>query len=135
MTGTSKAPHANTKLAIFLRRRILELRPRKSQVDIASEVGWKSRNMMAMIAGGTSKLPIDRVPALAKALDVDAALLLKLTLEQHDTMLWSIIEDACGMALTENERKIVSLIRTSSADSDPAPVGKLLRALREAFGE
>ena len=135
MTGTSKAPHANTKLAIFLRRRILELRPRKSQVDIASEVGWKSRNMMAMIAGGTSKLPIDRVPALAKALDVDAAHLLRLALEQHDTMLWSIIEDACGMALTENERKIVSLIRASSGGSDPAPVGKLLRALREAFGE
>ncbi|MBO6716560.1 MAG: helix-turn-helix transcriptional regulator [Rhizobiaceae bacterium] len=135
MTGTSRAPHANTKLAIFLRRRILELRPRKSQIDIAAEVGWRSRNILSMIAGGSTKLPIDRVPALARALDVDAARLLQLALEQHDTMLWPIVEEVCGMALTENERKIVSLIRTASGGSDPAPTGKLLRALREAFGE
>ncbi len=135
MTGKSKAPHANTRLAVFLRRRILELRPRKTQIDIAAEVGWKSRNMMAMIAGGTSKLPIDRVPALAKALNVDAAYLLRLALEQHDTMLWPIIEEATGMVLTANEKKIVSLVRTASGSADPAPTGKLLRALREAFGE
>lgn len=135
MTGNSKAPHANTKLAIFLRRRILELRPRKSQIDIAAEVGWRSRNMMAMIASGASKLPIDRVPALAKALEVDTAYLLRLTLDQHDLMLWDIIEAACGLVLTDNEKKIVQIVRELSGNSDPAPTSKHIRALREAFGK
>ena len=61
-------PHADTKLVKFL-----ELRPKKTQRKIAAETGFASVNMLAMIKAGNSRLPLDRVPALAKALDVDGA--------------------------------------------------------------
>src|SRR5690606_33609215 len=87
-------PYAHTKIAAFIAKRLLELRPVKSQALIASEVGWKSANMLSMIASGTSKLPIERVPALAQSLNVDPAYVLRLTLDQHDLLLWPIIEGA-----------------------------------------
>ena len=132
---SSTKPYADTQLVTFLQRRLLELRPRKNQIDIAAEVGWKSRNMMAMIASGASMMPLERVPALAHALEVDSAFLLRLALDQRDTLLWAIIEEACGLVLTENEKKIITIVRELSRNSNPAPTSKLTRALREVFGE
>ncbi|MGO4916866.1 hypothetical protein ACEN2R_15490, partial [Pseudogemmobacter sp. W21_MBD1_M6] len=36
-------PHADTRLAKFLEKRILELRPRKSQIEIATDAGFINR--------------------------------------------------------------------------------------------
>jgi hypothetical protein len=91
--------------------------------------------MMAMIASGASMMPLERVPALARALEVDRAYILRLALDQRDTMLWTIIEEACGLVLTENEKKIIKILREVSRNSNPAPTTKLTRALREVFGE
>jgi hypothetical protein len=64
---------------------ISKLRGRKSQATIAAEAGFRHANMLAMIKSGSSKLPLDRVPGLARALDCDAALLFRLALEQMST--------------------------------------------------
>lgn len=75
-------PYADTRLIHFLVKRILELRSVKSQADIAREAGFVNVNMMSIIKSGGTRLPIDRVPALAKALDVDPRRLLQLAVEQ-----------------------------------------------------
>ena len=67
---TKGMPYAASRLTSFIRKRILELRPRKNQVEIAVEAGFVNTNMLLMIKSGKTKLPLDRVPALAKALDV-----------------------------------------------------------------
>jgi hypothetical protein len=46
---TARKPHENTRLAKFLQKRILELRPKKSQAQIATEVGFNNTNVLAMI--------------------------------------------------------------------------------------
>ncbi len=69
----AKEPHANTPLADFIEKRVLELRP-KHQNEIAEEAGFKNVNMLSMIKSGTSKLPLGRVVALALALDCDPKL-------------------------------------------------------------
>ena len=56
-------PYAGTRLAKFLETRVLVLRPRKSQIEIATEVGFVNPNMLAMIKNGSTKLPLDRVPS------------------------------------------------------------------------
>ena len=61
---------------------MLELKPKKSQLEIASEAGFANPNMVAMIKNGSTKLALDRVPSMARALDCDPAYLLRLTLEQ-----------------------------------------------------
>jgi len=64
-------PYANSRLAAFVEKRILELRARKSQAEIAHDAGFVNPNVLTMIKQGGTKLPLDRVPALAKALDAD----------------------------------------------------------------
>jgi DNA-binding Xre family transcriptional regulator len=65
-------PLANSELARFVSKRILELRP-KSQTEIAAEAGFTNANFLSMVKAGNSKLAIDRVPALALALECDPA--------------------------------------------------------------
>ena len=63
-------------------RSALELRPKKTQIAIASEAGFVNPNMLAMIKAGTAKLPLDRVAALAIALECDSVMLFQLAIEQ-----------------------------------------------------
>ena len=75
----AKKPYQETRLAKFLKARLLELKHQKTQAEIAEEAGFVNPNMVTMIKKGSTKLPIDRVPALAKALESDPALLLRLS--------------------------------------------------------
>ena len=88
---TKKHPHADSRLALFLDRQIMAIRPKK-QNDIAIEAGFKHPNMITMLKLGTAKLPLDRVGALAKAIDCDPKYLFKLALEQqgHETTAQAI---------------------------------------------
>ena len=75
----AKKPYQETRLAKFLKARLLKLKHQKTQAEIAEEAGFVNPNMVTMIKKGSTKLPIDRVPALAKALESDPALLLRLS--------------------------------------------------------
>lgn len=80
-----KAFKDTSKVAQFVNRRIDELRPRRTQTEIATAAGFPSINMLSMVKDGKSKLPMDRVVALANALECEPALLAKLALEQFFT--------------------------------------------------
>lgn len=60
--------------------------------------------MITMIKNGSSKLAMDRVPSLARALECDPAYLLRLCLEQAvgDTAAQAIVE-IFGTPVTSNE--------------------------------
>jgi hypothetical protein len=49
-----KKPHEDTKLAKYIERRVLELRPKKSQLEIANAAGFKNPNMVTMIKLGST---------------------------------------------------------------------------------
>ncbi len=76
-------PHGHGRLAVFVRARIAELGPTKTQTDLARDAGFVNVNMLSMIKTGQSKLPLDRVAALARALDTDPRHLWLLALEQQ----------------------------------------------------
>jgi hypothetical protein len=71
-----------SKVAQFISRRIDELRPRRSQTEIATAAGLPSVNFLSMIKDGKAKLPMDRVVTLANALECEPAALARLALEQ-----------------------------------------------------
>ena len=75
-------PYEQSRLAKFVDRRILELAPKKAQREIALEAGFRSVNMISMVKSGSTKLALDRVPSMAKALEVDPKFLFVLALEQ-----------------------------------------------------
>ncbi|WP_332460270.1 DUF927 domain-containing protein [Pseudophaeobacter flagellatus] len=95
----------HTRLAKYVERRVLELKPTKSQSQIASEAGFPNPNMVTMIKNGTSKLALDRVPSMARALRCDPAYLMRLTLEQAigSTTAEAVI-DLFGDPVTVNVR-------------------------------
>lgn len=131
-----KKPHADTRLAKFIDKRVMELRPRKSQIEIASEAGFVSVNMLSMLKSGASKLPLDRVPSLARALECDPAYLLRLTLEQvaGDTAANAIAE-IMGTPVTRNELGWLQEIREASDHGDPRMTARSRAAIRAIFGK
>lgn len=133
---TRSTPHANTGLAKFLRQRILELKPAKSQVEIATEAGFTNPNMLSMIKAGTSKLPLDRVQALARALDTDPKRLFLLAIDQGGgETTRKAIEDIFGTIVTRNEVRWLEELRDASGHGDPALTARARNALRAIFGK
>ena len=128
-------PHQNTALAKFLQTRILQLKP-KTQAEIAHEAGFQNANVLSMIRSGSAKMPLDRVPALAQALECDPARLLRLALDQAvGSTAASAIVEIFGTPVTANERGWIDEIRSASEDSDPRVTARSRTALRGIFGK
>ena len=128
--------HSDSRLVKLVEKRVLELRGKKSQLDISVEAGFPQPSMLAMIKSGAAKLPIDRVPGLAKALDVDPALVLLLTLEQlaGDTTARALM-DIFGTIVTRNEVAWLEEIREASGHVDPTLTTRARSAIRGIFGK
>ena len=132
---TARKPYDGTRLTALIEKRILELRPTKTQAEIAAEAGFTNVNMLSMIKTGATRLPIDRVPTLAAALDVDAARLFQLALEQQlGSAAARTFETIFHVAVTRNEAKWILEIRDASGNSDPAVTTRTRSALRAIFG-
>ncbi|MCD2179598.1 XRE family transcriptional regulator [Rhizobium sp. C1] len=136
MKTTVRRPFSHTRLTRFLEKRILELRPRKSQIEIAAEAGFVQTNMLAMIKNGSTKLPLDRVPGLAKALECDPRHLFLLAMEQlgNETNAQAIAE-IFGAIVTRNEVAWLEEIRTASGHSDPSLTVRARSAIKAIFGK
>jgi hypothetical protein len=68
---TMSNPHENTAAATFLTDRMRDLKHRKSQKEIAKEAGFLNSNFLSLLKSGANKIPLDRVPTPAKALEAD----------------------------------------------------------------
>lgn len=129
-------PYQDSLLAALIGKRIDALSPVKTQRDIATEAGFSNANYLSMLKKGENKLALDRVPAMAKALDVDAALLFRFALMQmgNESML-EAVEKVFGTIVSQNEALWLNALREASDNSDPR-LGKRERtALRAIFGK
>ena len=124
-------PHARSAVARFLDKRLDELRGVKTQREIAKEADFARPNFLSMLKTGDAQLPLDRVPALAKALDVDPAHLFRLALQDHWPSLRSNIGDIFGRQMaSENEAAIfLGPWRAATHDADPAPNDRIQTAV------
>lgn len=132
----AKKPFEHTRLAQFLDQRILELKPKRSQAEIAEIAGFTSPNVVSMLKSGATKVPLDRVPKLAQALDCDPAYLLRLALEQAEgSTAAKAIFEIIGDPVSVNERAWIAEIRDASGDTDPRPTARARTQLRAIFGK
>ncbi len=133
---TNGNPYEGSAFSRFLIKRVLELKTVKSQRDIAVEAGFANPNMMSLLKSGRTKMPLDRVPALAKALDCDARRLFLLALQQggNETTL-SAVEEIFGTVVTRNELDWIEEIRDASGNGDPRLTARSRTALRGIFGK
>ena len=131
-----KKPYAESRLVKFLETRLLELKHKKTQAEIAEEAGFINPNTVTMIKQGATKLPIDRVPALATALECDPALLLCLAIEQSEgSTAAAAIYEIIGQPITTHEMTWITEIREASGDTDPRLTSRAKAAIRGVFGK
>lgn len=129
-------PYMNSQTANLIADRIRDLSHRKTQAEIASEAGFQNANMLSMLKSGKNKVPLDRVPSLAKALEVDPAYLMRLALDQAvGATAAKAITDIFGTPATENERGWLNELRDASDNSDPRITARSRATLRGIFGK
>jgi len=103
----------------------------RNMADIARIAGFPNRTSIYMIRDGKMKLPLGRVPALAKALDIPPRVLFTRALEQYLTQETVQVILNSILHLSANEIEIIDFIRLVSRESDP----KLTPALMEKIEE
>lgn len=114
------SPKTPTDVSEFIRKRIKELQPRKSQKEIAAEAGYANANNLSMIKTAESKLPLERVPALANALECDVVHLFKLAMLQYfEDDAIKAFRGAMTADYTDNEKHWIAQLRKLSKGSDP----------------
>lgn len=117
---TKQLPHRIT-VAEFLADRIAAID--KTQREISVECGFDNPNIITMFKNGQTKLPINRIAPLAKALDVDPAHLLRLVMSEYMKESWECVENIMqSTVLSANELSLVRAYREVTGDNDAAAV-------------
>jgi transcriptional regulator with XRE-family HTH domain len=134
--SNQKYPYENTKIVELIRDRISELHGLKTQREIAAEIGYDKPNVLSMYKRGEAKVPLERLPAISRALDIDPALLFKAGLEQwwpgEQTLLNQMFIERI---VTKNERALIKLVATYLQADDFEITQDLLERLRRSFRE
>jgi len=90
----------------------------KSQREIAIESGFPKPNVLSMLKKGEMKIPLDRIPALAKACHIDQIYLLRLAMEEYHPAIWEVLVNTIGIPLTANEFEMLFAYRIASVDEE-----------------
>ena len=113
-------PFADSAIAKYIDKKIDELKGVETQREIAQEAGYEMANIISMFKRGESKVPLDRIPLLSKALGVDPAHMFRLALEQYWPDRGDIIAKLFGRLASENEEEILlKSWRTATRNADP----------------
>jgi predicted DNA-binding transcriptional regulator AlpA len=106
---------------------------KKSDEEMAEALGFSRASVYTLIKEGKMKLPIGKVPLLARALDVPASDVLMVVLTAHEPELMEVIGKTWKpMELSANEKRLLSAYRTLAKGQDVEPLimdGKNIIAL------
>jgi transcriptional regulator with XRE-family HTH domain len=129
-------PFANSTIAIYIDKQIDALKGVKTQREIAAEIGYDKPNMISMFKRGEVKVPLDKIPLLAKSLHVDPGHLFRLALEQYWPTLGDTIQTIFGRTVTANEEEIlIKPWRAATGNLDPAPSTEIGEAVKRILGQ
>lgn len=95
----------------------------KTQAAIADEAGFPNSNVISILKKGVSKVPVNRVPGLARALGVDPVYLLGLVMNEYMPETWAVISEVLGKNLvTQAEHEVLNVVRESAEGFEARPV-------------
>lgn len=87
----------------------------KKQLEIAEICGFGKANIITMIKQGKTKLPLDKVGKMAKAIEVDPIHLFKMVMQEYMPETWTEVQRMIGQeVITENELEFIKVIRESN---------------------
>lgn len=106
-----------TTVAEFIADRLAE--SDQTQKQVAEQCGFENPNIITMFKTGATKLPLNRIGPLAKALSADPAHLLRLVMLEYAPETWEAIENNLkSTVLTANELELVHAYRRVTGESD-----------------
>lgn len=95
----------------------------KTQREIAEQCGFEHPNVITMFKNGSTKVPINRIAALAKALEVDPVYLLRLVMLEYMPDTWEHVENIMrSTILTANELELIHSFREVTGENDARAV-------------
>lgn len=102
-------------------------------LDLANKLGYDNANIVSMLKSGTMSLPINKISALASALQLDPLHVALCVSEETHYMLAGVFEAISKRtAVTLNEEKLILAMREAAAgrdvefDKHPALLEKLM---------
>jgi predicted DNA-binding transcriptional regulator AlpA len=96
---------------------------KKSDQQMTEALGFSRTNIYTSIKQGMMKLPVGKVPLLARALEVSASEVLEVFLRDYSPELLEVIRKVCGpLDLTANEKKLIEAYRTLAQGRDVEPL-------------
>jgi transcriptional regulator with XRE-family HTH domain len=82
-----------------------------TQKEMAKYLGYEKPNVITMFKQGLTKIPVDKIPRIAKLFNVDAAELLKLAMKEYEPKKYEAIIEIMGEPITDYERRILETIK------------------------
>ncbi len=129
-------PYSETPMAHYLTKQIDALSGIKNQREIAAEIGYEKPNMISMFKRGETKVPLDKIPLLAKALRVDPAHLFRLAMEQQWPGMKVVVDEIFKNIASDNETEnLLKPWREITKERDPSPNSRTAKILERAFKE
>jgi hypothetical protein len=92
---------------------------KKTQREIANEIGYTNANVITMFKQGLTKIPVHVAPKLAAAIGIDPGHFLRMCMNEYMPELLPEIEIHLGGLCTKNEMAMIKAIRTVTKDADP----------------
>ncbi|WP_051331788.1 hypothetical protein [Methylocaldum szegediense] len=91
----------------------------KTQREICAEMGYTKPNLITMFKQGATKVPIEKVPLLAKAVGADTVFFLRAAMRDYMPQVLETIEQYLAFPITENEKQIIRTLREWTDNLDP----------------
>jgi len=90
----------------------------KSQTEIAQQAGFDKPNVITMIKQGKTKVPLNKIGSMAKALEIDPVHFMKMCLNEYLPDLADTIQQITNQPIiTKNEMDFITVIRSSKVDN------------------
>lgn len=114
-----QADDARITVAEFLTKRIDA--SDKTQRELAEEIGFECPNMLSMLKSGSAKVPLNRVGAIAVALDIDPVELMHRVMAEYMPETLAAIQEILP-GLSRGEREVIQALRRIKGKSNADPV-------------
>lgn len=92
----------------------------RTQREIAEEIGYQKSNIISMMRAGQTKVPIEKIPPMARALGVDPVLFVRIALQEYLPTVWETMSTTFGENITEQERRFLEILREADPNGEIA---------------
>jgi transcriptional regulator with XRE-family HTH domain len=112
---------ATYHIAEFINRN-WDLMVGRTNEDVAQELGYKAANMISMWRTGKTRIPLEKLPDIARLMKLDIATLLPLWFEQY----WGerkdakpLLKEVFNRVASQREVPLLEALRAASPINDP----------------